>query len=134
MHIAEDYLYAFFQNCWHLCEWVQKSKIVAGPKIKHLFDSHEELRLCRDICNGTKHMTITRPSVDSQFTTFREYDWLQPSMAEGPNSNQKLMVRAAGQKHDMFVLADQCMKIWDDFLEPILTQQKNEPNRVSAPN
>ena len=132
---SEDYIYAFFQNCWHLREWLSKSKVVEKNKIEQLVASHEELRLCRDICNGTKHMSITRPSVDSGFYTFREYDWLDQQVhSQGPRSNQKFMVRAAGRKHNMFALAHRCMKIWDDFVDRHVSQPKREPNQITTDN
>jgi hypothetical protein len=113
----EDYLYSFFQNCFHLREWLSKSGAVSDSELKRLFASHTELQLCRDICNGTKHMTISKPSIDADFYTFREYDWFHiPSPADTPYAAENFMIRAAGRKQDMFELADRCMEIWHEFL------------------
>gem|GEM_PF-6486903 len=63
-------------------------------------------------------MTINNPSVDGNFYTFREYDYFHiPSLSDGPCSMEKFMIRAAGQKCDLFELADRCMEIWQKFLE-----------------
>jgi hypothetical protein len=114
----EDYIYAFFQSCFHLREWLAKSGAVSKSELERLFASHPELQLCRDICNGTKHMTIDSPSVDADFYTFREYDYFHvPSPSDGPHSMERFMVRAAGQKQDTFELADRCMEIWRKFLD-----------------
>lgn len=114
----EDHIYAFYQNCCHLREWLSKSGAVPEADIAQLVAAHEELQLCRDVCNGTKHMVISRPSVDADFYTFREYDYLHiPSPSDGPHSTERFNMRAAGRKHDMFELADSCMEIWTEFLE-----------------
>ena len=116
-HDFEDYIYAFFQNCHQLGEWLSSSKAVLHSEVEKLVASHEELQLCRDICNGTKHMVITKPSVDADFYTFRECDWFHiPSLEDRPFAAETFMVRAAGRKHDMFELADRCMEIWHEFL------------------
>jgi hypothetical protein len=116
---CEDYIYAFFQNCFHLRDWLLKSRVIHKSQLDQLFESNVELRLCRDICNGTKHMTITRkPSIDADFYTFREYDHLHiSSPSDDPHAMEKFMIRASGEKWDAFELADRCMQIWNEFLE-----------------
>ena len=63
-------------------------------------------------------MKIKQHSVDANFYTFREYDYLHvPSSTNGPRAMEKMMIRASGQKHDLFKLADRCMEIWHEFLK-----------------
>src|ERR1041384_6786560 len=72
LHSQQDYIYAFFQNCYHLRDWLLKSRVVAKTDLDDLFRQHVELQICRDVCNGTKHMEIDRASVDAHFSIYRE--------------------------------------------------------------
>lgn len=110
---TEDFIYAFFQNCFHLKEWLVKSGVATQQELDAFISSHREWQICRDICNGTKHMTITRPSVDANFSTYREYDYLLPA---GTNRTT-FRILIGGTKHDIFELAGSCMKLWNNFLK-----------------
>ena len=127
----EDYVYAFFQNCFYLREWLAKSGAIAESQLEQLFASSVELQLCRDICNGTKHMTISRPSVDADFYTFREYDHLHiPSPSDGPHAMEKFMIRSSGEKRDTFELADRCMQICMIFSKRMGCSRPLKPNQA----
>ena len=110
---AEDCIYAFFQNCFHLKEWVAKSGAATQRELDLFTSNHQELQICRDICNGTKHMSIKQPSVDANFSTYREYDYLY---GEGKPGATTFRILIGGKKHDIFDLADRCMKLWNNFL------------------
>lgn len=113
----QDFVNAFFQNCHHLREWLIKSGVVSQHDVDTLVHNHVELQICRDICNGTKHMEINRASVDKDFTIFREYDHFHvPAPDDGPHSMEYLVIRSGQHKYDLFDLVHRCMMIWDDFL------------------
>ena len=115
---AEDCIYAFFQNCFHLREWIEKSKVISKPDIDSFISGHQELRICRDICNGTKHMVIDRPSVSADISTYREYDWLSvPSGQPEARGTTTFRILIGGAKYDMFDLADRCMDAWLQLLQ-----------------
>src|SRR5437660_5290964 len=69
-----DFVIAFFQNCYHLRDWVQSSRPDLSDQLASLF-SNFEMAACRDICNGFKHKQLNRPSLDADFTLYREYDY-----------------------------------------------------------
>lgn len=60
----EDMLYAFFQNCWHLKDWIKNDitapTTLAGP-IETLCQRYQSLMLSADIANASKHLTLNRP-------------------------------------------------------------------------
>ena len=87
----EDFVFALFQNCYHLREWIEKTAKVPSSELDGLFARTPELRVCRDICNGTKHLTLSRASVDADFSIGREYD---PASASG----YRLFIIAHGNK------------------------------------
>ena len=75
-----------------------------------------ELRICRDICNATKHHTLTSsPKVRDGFADGVEYsptDW----PTDKPLENQTWFVIAGGRKYDIFDLTDRCLIAWEQFV------------------
>ena len=58
-----DEIYAFFQNCYHLKDWIKNDSAVA-PAVQQCVEGHIDssrpLRLCADICNSLKHLQSRR--------------------------------------------------------------------------
>jgi hypothetical protein len=110
-----DYVFAFFQNCNHLADWVKYDAPGGAARVERLFANTVELRICPDICNATKHHTLEHtPKVEGGFADGREY---VPSgwPTEHPVEGETWFVIAAGRKYDVFQLADCCMTAWDRF-------------------
>ena len=103
----EDFIFTFFQNCYHLREWMQRTSDVSRSDVDALFTQTPELRLCRDICNGTKHLTLRDASVDAHFSIGREYN-------PGSPSGYRLFL-IADDKYDLLELASRCVEILDAF-------------------
>jgi len=53
-----DVVYAFFQSCYHLKDWVLTDKIKTSSEIKKFIDDNDCIKICADICNGTKHFNL----------------------------------------------------------------------------
>lgn len=110
-----DIVYAFFQNCHHLKDWLKYSGTLPKEELNDFFKKHIELQICRDICIGTKHFNISNPSVDSDLSIVSEY--VERSSTElRPYIIAKWVVLVGGIKYDIFELADKCIELWDDFL------------------
>jgi hypothetical protein len=107
-----DFAFAFFQNCYHLRDWMEKSKEIKKSDLGDLFKKTPELQICRDICNGTKHFTIDRQSVDADFSILREYD---PS---APSSYRLLII--TNKQYDLIDLATKCLRAWDNFVGEVV--------------
>lgn len=115
-----DFVYSFFQNCFCLRDWLEESGLVSKDDLNRLINSHIELGICRDICNGTKHFNIKFPSVDGEFSLLREYVPASDP-APRPHINQKWLLLAGNEqvgshRFDIFDLADRCMNLWEAFL------------------
>lgn len=67
-----DLFYTYFQNLFFMRDWFEHSGIDKA-KVKALFSSRH-LKRCRDIVNGSKHLKIKEPSLDSAIATVREHD------------------------------------------------------------
>jgi hypothetical protein len=103
-----DNILAYFQNSYHLRDWLKMEEVIGSDILKELFQTCEPLKLCRDICNGTKHFILNNPSVDKDLQIGRgALPW------EGKGYR---FIRAAGEQRDLFELAHSCQQAWLDFL------------------
>jgi hypothetical protein len=109
---ASDFLFAFFQNCLALRDWL--SPIFGEPKVVQLFEDNPELQLCRDIANMTKHQTLMHsPSSGSQPSIAREYTDPGESWYGG---NSRLIILSQGESVDALELAGRCMDLLEGFV------------------
>ena len=67
-----DYFIAAYQNLFACRDWLVQTYPNLRSDIQLLFAS-PELKLCRDIAIGTKHLRITTPSVDADFAIVQEH-------------------------------------------------------------
>ena len=59
----EDSLWAFFQNCWHLKDWIKNDPQVPPAVQQSVEDSVKEspaLMICADLANRSKHFSLER--------------------------------------------------------------------------
>jgi hypothetical protein len=111
----QDTIYAFFQNCFALKDWLKNSGAVNCHDLNAFIKSHTELSLCRDLANGTKHYSLHSASIDAHFFICREYVPAGSYEARSGH-NARPVICAGGTKSDLFELADRCMKLWEQFL------------------
>lgn len=60
----EDFLLSFFQNCWHLRDWILRDKNISKRKrqaIKQAIENSAVLAICRCITNRSKHYKLIWP-------------------------------------------------------------------------
>ena len=105
----EDFAYAFFQNCYHLREWIEKTSSCPQSELDALMATSAPLRLCRDIANGTKHRTLQHASVDTDFSIGREY------APDEPAGYRLFLI--ADDKYDLIDLSRMCISAWTVFIE-----------------
>lgn len=56
----EDDLWAFFQNCWHMKDWLINDPILGLNKKTVTKEAHAliPLTICADLANGSKHLKL----------------------------------------------------------------------------
>jgi hypothetical protein len=62
----DDYVLAFFQNCWHIKDWIRNDPALPQALrdgIEKEVMNHPSLMICADMANGSKHLSLTRPRV-----------------------------------------------------------------------
>ncbi|MFQ5598556.1 MAG: hypothetical protein ACE5GK_10955 [Nitrospiria bacterium] len=118
---AEDFdtLIVFFQNCYHLRDWLESTRLELRSDIDALFENNFEMRGCRDICHGFKHKDLKGPSLDADFNLYIEYDYF----AEADQKSNPKVYRIAFadgndiRKFTVFHFAERCLELWMNFLQ-----------------
>ena len=64
----EDDVLAFFIHCHHIRDWiVALNKLnVTSAEVTEFVEGHDCLKICADLCNGTKHCKLTRKHTPKQ--------------------------------------------------------------------
>src|SRR5260370_12903142 len=85
----QDMVWAFFQNCWHVKDWVEHDPQVPRLMKDAVIDrAHRSsvLKICREMCNGTKHLGA-QPGAEA--STHRDEHRLQRPPGNGPRHRQR---------------------------------------------
>jgi hypothetical protein len=109
-----DEFYAFFQNCYHLKDWLARDPSVSLTQaVDDFIDNSPEMRLCADLCNRTKHaeLTWTRAG-DKDITTGQNV-----AVRIGVGNFTSWTVRSGTTEIDGFDLATRCMLEWTRYLQ-----------------
>jgi hypothetical protein len=109
-----DVVIAFFQNCYHLRDWLHATRPDLSANVDAFYADTFEMAACRDICHGYKHKLLTRPSLDAGFNLCREYDHFDNAapvnhrwaFADGDNI----------RRFDLFDLAERCFAFCERFI------------------
>jgi hypothetical protein len=113
-HYVDD-MYAFFQNCHHLRDWIKNDPSIAPNTRKNLTskaDCEHCLKICADICDGTKHLLRTLHHGKSTV------DFMDRSITAHEGSpyagtvSIKLSIEHNATRLDAFQLATKCVEAW----------------------
>lgn len=104
-----DFIYAFFQSCYHMRDWLVSDNAATNEEMKNLFKSSTELQLCRDICNATKHLLYKSPSIDSKPFIAREWDPFNKKTAG--------FYLYSDEKRPIPQLMKACIDAWENFID-----------------
>jgi len=115
----EDFFLAFMVVCYHLRDYIIETGGVRPDEIDRLIQASEPMRLCRDICNRSKHHTISRNPLDAQWSLGREYDpW-----PDGTSGMSHFLIAGSDKRQPMAAVR-QCLLFWgnlvaqESFTEP----------------
>ncbi len=103
---AEDDYYSFFVWCFNLKDWLTNDPAVPAATKKaaeDLVNTQDPLKVCADLANGIKHLRADRRTrVDADRDAFQ--------------TDERIVVVAAGGYRDAHQIADACVVAWADFL------------------
>jgi hypothetical protein len=81
---------------------------------KDFINKYECMRICADLCNGSKHSTITQARID-QNTKLKGADW-NLALGGKPILSAKFNIECKDQIHDALELANECVGNWNEFI------------------
>jgi hypothetical protein len=106
-----DFLYAFFQNCYHLTDWLISTGEATRPEIDAFVKGSMEMQLCKSVCNATKHLHLNRPHLDVEPMIAREWDpWTKAP------KELALYGHGTGDRIPISELMQKCVLAWEGFL------------------
>jgi hypothetical protein len=112
-------MWSFFQHCWHLKDWAMHDAVLISQAQKaavyaaaHAAGS--PLRLCRGICNATKHLETRAGEARHSHVSY--------TLFAGPDGGGKPSVECIiddgnGNKIPGHDLADACIAEWERILK-----------------
>lgn len=109
-----DDIWSFFQNCWHLKDWVKNDPSVplhVRDSIEQLAAASPPLRICADLANATKHLKLKNPRVGAKPSHY--------NMAIVPGESSKveyIVGTGRGTQQDSLDLARKCLSEWERIL------------------
>jgi hypothetical protein len=79
----QDMAWSFFQHCWHLKDWINSDRVLVNDAQRRPINAAAHvagspLRLCQDLCNGTKHLG-SRPGARQHHMAYTLFAWARRS-------------------------------------------------------
>lgn len=114
----DDFYLAFFNVCNNFKEWIIKEKVAKKEEIDHLVLENDELKLCREIANFTKHVTLFKTHFDPDTKVVGTMIYI---VTETGSSYMTSTLKINSPKRnletfDAFKLVEKCLNIWGNFL------------------
>jgi hypothetical protein len=113
----QDDVWAFFQNCWHLKDWVKHDTELSRAARKRDVRRAEKsvkLGVCHDIANGTKHMELARPQAGASHAN-RNYFLV----VGGQNYIDCQIKFGDGARRSAREVAHECLEEWERILTEV---------------
>lgn len=122
-HEFWDIAFAFFQNAYHLKDWI----VFEHPRLKKVTEqfiaSNPNLCYCADICNGTKHREVTqghRHRILGHLAGIREFAPDEPT-------RQRLSIIGPDGPRPVIPLAIACVDAWRVFITQQIPLSAHRP-------
>lgn len=115
----QDEVYTFFQNCHHLKDWIKNDDAVSThtkEKVEDFIGQEDCLKLCADICNGTKHLKLNRER-SRKSPEFGSRRYVLALGGKEPVIQVKWSITTKTGIIDAFQLASECLQKWEEFLK-----------------
>lgn len=111
----DDDIWLFYQNCWHLKDWIKNDTTVPITVRRTLEDKLKqcpELMICADLANATKHLELKTPRVGA-----KHHHKNYRVVVGGPRSIEYFIDRGDGTRIDGLALARECVRQWEALLK-----------------
>jgi hypothetical protein len=115
-------VYSFFVHCYHVRDWFfHLNKVnLTEKELEDFIGRHHALRICADLCNGTKHCTLKRNlrTKSQPYLIGRKSVGHSEGTTPGQESilSSQFTILSDGLKYDALEVAEACMFAWDDLV------------------
>lgn len=106
----EDSLWAFFQNCWHVKDWLKHDPTVREDLKRRLLlvaESSQPLKIAADLANGSKHFKLTNARTRARDRAIQLIEHF-----DGTMSTVHMIELADGSSVTALQAAEQAMDAW----------------------
>ena len=114
-----DEMLHFFQDCYHLKDWLRNDPACAGlaDDVETAITNSHALSLCGDLANATKHLSLTRSRSGDTTTSLGATHYAVGMGTDQPTTvSVKYEVKSGGSVWDAFNIAEACMDDWTKYL------------------
>jgi len=116
----QDEVYAFFQNCHHLRDWLinDSASGLVEADLEVFVKSSDNLKLCGDLANGSKHLQLKTTWTGDKTTAFgRRMFRVHLGGTAAPIIGAQYTVESGGRTYDAFEVATACIAEWEAYLK-----------------
>jgi hypothetical protein len=110
----EDDIWSFFQNCWHLKDWLKNDDeltVLQRDSVESRVAASPNLMVCADLANARKHLKLTSPRVGANHS---HKNFL--IVIGGPSKVEYFINMGTGAKVEGLQLAHACLAEWEQIL------------------
>lgn len=108
----QDDVWSFFQNCWHLKDWVKHDPLLAGgtkDKITAAVEASRTLTIANDMANATKHLELRGARAPAAHAHIQV-------VLDGGDSRIECVIEVDGVHLLASVVAKSCVAEWERIL------------------
>jgi len=109
----QDDVWSFFQNCWHLKDWVRNDPLLpqdVKDRVVAAVEASITLAIANDMANGTKHLKLHNARAPAAYSHTRiVYTGKGPPWLE-------CMIEVNGSEVLGSIVAQQCVEEWERIL------------------
>jgi hypothetical protein len=109
-----DDVWSFFQNSWHLKDWMKNDPSVPSrvrTSIERFAAASPPLRICADLAIATKHLELRKPRAGAKHS-----HWNIAITPGEPSKVHYVIDTGSGTKQDGLDLARKCLSEWERIL------------------
>lgn len=113
----EDDVISFFIHCYHIRDWIVHLNRAGETSrdVDAFVNSHQELMICADLCNGSKHCRIQRIRTGRQPHIAGKSWWVTtftPEAGKPTTFKAQYQIIANNKIYDALELAEKCVELW----------------------
>ena len=114
--VAIDAVLSFFEAVHHLKDWLGNDPVSGITRVEgdSLINSSPMLRLCADLANGSKHLSLTGPRTGDKSTEIARND-VAVSVGTGTAAH-RFYVQSGNKEYDALSIAEAAVAEWTKFL------------------